>query len=691
MAIKHISLKALFVAVALVFAAAVPARADGAAQYVGSAACASCHAGEMSLWKTSHHAASMQAASPATVLGDFADTSFTNGRITSTFHRSGDQFMVRTDGPDGALHDYPIAYTFGVAPLQQYLIAMPGGRYQALGIAWDARPRAQGGQRWYSLYPGQNLQAGDRLHWTGRDQTWNYMCADCHSTDVSKNYDLTTDSYKTSFAEINVACEACHGPASGHLAWAAKPVPTDPLHGFAASLKTPDHGVWEMNAATGIAHRTEARASSNELQSCATCHARASPLVASKTPTMPFLDTHLPAMLEAGTYHADGQIDGEVFEYGSFLQSRMHGQGVTCTDCHEPHAGKLRAQGNALCAQCHMPTKFDVVAHTHHDTGSDGAQCVNCHMPTKTYMGVDARRDHSIRVPQPDLSVALDTPNACTACHTKETPAWAAQAIAAWFPGGRQTQKQFGQAIAAARAGRVGAEAAIDAVIGDSTLSGMARASALLTLPGIGTGASLPAWRAALADPDPLVRLGAVRALPAGASVAMRRDEAGLLADPVRAVRTEAARALAGVDRQLLTPAQRDALAGALKELVAAEEVSSDRPEAHLNLALLDTRQQLADQADAEYRIALRLDPKFVPAMVNLADLDRMRGMDTQGADLLRQAITLDPADAAAHHALGLLLVRQRNYPAALEELRRASELAADNPRFLVTAQVVDL
>ena len=664
-----------------------PASADESAHYVGSAACAACHTAETTRWQASHHAAAMQHATAATILGDFNDATFAIGGITTTFHSSGDTYTVRTDGPDGAMHDYPIAYTFGVAPLQQYLIAMPGGRYQALGIAWDTRAREAGGQRWYSLYPGQFLAPGDRLHWTGRDQNWNYMCADCHSTDVRKNYDLTTDTFATTYSEVAVGCEACHGPASRHIAWAtAAPRPPDDLHeGLVAWLKTADHGVWEMNPQTGIAHRTEPRASSAELETCSGCHARAATIVADKTAATPFLDAHLPAMIEAGYYHPDGQIGGEMFEYGSFIQSRMYHAGVTCSDCHEPHGLKLRAEGNALCAQCHMPAKFDVPSHHHHEPGTAGAQCVNCHMPTKTYMGVDARRDHSIRVPRPDLSITLGTPDACTGCHTHQSDAWATHAVADWFPNGRQTQPHYGQALAAGRAAESGAEPMLDALIGDPTQPAMARASALLLLPRVAGGASLPAWRAALADPDPLVRLGAVRALPATASDAMERDEAALLADPVRAVRIEAARALASSDPQILTPEQRAAFSAAMAELVAAEAVSADRPEAHLNLGLLDLRHQLADQADTEYHTALRLDPKFVQAMVNLADLDRLRGMDAQGADLLRKAIALEPENAAAHHALGLLLVRQHAYADAVAELRRASELAPDNARFVYT------
>ena len=404
------------------------AHADGPASYVGGEVCSGCHAVQARSWKGSHHALAMQPATAATVLGDFAGTQLEHFGVTTTFFRDGEKFMVRADGPDGALHEYPIAYTFGVYPLQQYLIAMPGGRLQALGIAWDSRPKDQGGQRWFHLYPDQQLKPGDPLHWTGRDQTWNYQCADCHSTNLQKNYDLAANTYATSWTDVDVSCEACHGPGSPHVVWAkahaeggSYPSGTDDIRKGLTNWLTPtDNGHWDMNPDTGIARRTEKLASA-ELDTCAACHSRRKVIAKNPMPGEPYLDAYLPALLEPGLYHADGQIDGEVYEYGSFLQSRMHQAGVTCSDCHDPHSAKPRAEGNALCGQCHMPEKFDVAEHHHHQPGSTGAQCVNCHMPTKTYMVVDVRRDHSIRVPRPDLSVALGTPNACTQCHAQRS------------------------------------------------------------------------------------------------------------------------------------------------------------------------------------------------------------------------------------------------------------------------------
>jgi predicted CXXCH cytochrome family protein len=666
--------------------------------FVGAEACAGCHEEQTKNWAASHHAKAMQKATPATALGDFDNATLTHHGVTTTFSRAGDAFIARTEGLDGALQDYEIAFTFGVYPLQQYLIAFPGGRYQALGVAWDSRPKEQGGQRWFALYPGQTIPAGDPLHWTGRDQTWNYQCAACHSTDLKKNYDLAANAYATTWSDVNVSCEACHGPGSGHVAWAkaheraqekaragSSPAPAasddDPHLGLTAWLRAAPKGVWRMNPETGIASRIEP-ANAQEFDICGPCHARRKVIAKDAPVGAPFLDSNLPALLEPGLYHADGQIDGEVFEYGSFIQSRMHQAGVTCSDCHEPHGLTLRAKGNALCAQCHLPAKFDVASHTHHEPGSAGAQCAACHMPAKTYMVVHDRRDHSLRVPRPDLTLLIGAPNACASCHADKGAEWAAHAVADWFPGGRQTKGHYGLALNAGRTGAADAERVLDQLIADAGQPAIARASALALLPRYASLQSQSAIEAALKDPSPLVRAAAPRLLPGAPPPAMISAFASLLSDPVRAVRIEAARALAGTDPRPMTPAQQTAFAAAYLELFDAEMIDADRPEAHLNLGLLEARRRRGAEAEAQYLTALRLDPVFVPALVNLADLDRQRGKDQDGADLLREAIALEPNNADARHSLGLALVRQKNYAEALAELRKANELAPDNARY---------
>ena len=653
--------------------------------YVGQAACAACHQQEYERWQGSHHDLAMQEASAKTIFGNFDDASFTYAGVTSTFFKRDSTFFVRTDGPDGTLQDYEIAYTFGVDPLQQYLIAFPGGRYQTLGIAWDARPREDGGQRWFHLYPDDAIGPDDPLHWTGIYQNWNFMCADCHSTNLDKNYVFAEDRYETSWSDLDVACEACHGPGSNHVAWASaqergEHAGNDDQKGLTVRLK--DDGAWVMNPETGIARRSVPRQTNTQIETCAPCHARRSVLRDDFRPGQPLLDTYRPALLEDGLYHADGQILEEVYVYGSFIQSKMYRAGVACADCHDPHSLDLRAPGNALCGSCHLSTKYDAPGHHFHEPASPGAQCVNCHMPSQTYMVVDPRRDHSFRIPRPDLSVKLGTPNACTQCHTDESVPWAAQAVETWYGPQRRQESHYGEALHAGRAGAPEAEPALVQLARDPAQPGIARASALTLLAGYTSASALQAIQDGLRDDDPMARFAALRTLDVAEPTLRLRLAAPLLADSIRTVRIEAARVLAPLPAHNLTTTQQALIDQGVEEYVAAERFNEDRPETHLNLGLLYAGRGRFAEAESAYRTAIRLEASTIQAHVNLADLYRSQGRDDDGERVLREALTIAPEAAEVHHALGLLLVRRQRLPEALAALEQAASLLPENARF---------
>ncbi len=622
----------------------------------------------------------MEVASADSLLGNFSGAGFEqDGAVTTFFERDGRRF-VNTQGPDGAATDFEVAYGFGVDPLQQLLLPLPKGRLQALTVAWDARPRAAGGQRWYSLYPDEATPPGDVLHWTQLSQSWNGGCADCHSTNLRRGYDRAQASYETTWSDLDVACEACHGPGSEHVAWADAGAGAGGP-GLRVRLDEPGH--WQLVEGERIARREPPLSTHTELEVCAPCHARRTLLREGGATGAPFLDTHRPALLDEGLYTADGQIQGEVYEYGSFVQSRMFAAGVACSDCHEPHTLALRAEGNALCGQCHRPAAFDTPEHHRHAAGSAGADCVACHMPSRVYMGIDVRHDHSFRVPRPDLSVTLGTPNACSDCHSKRTPRWAADAVRRWFPSGRSGTPHYAEALHAGRAGLPGAEPALVALAGDAEQPGIARATALtlLTAPDLPAGSA--AIRRGLGDADALVRLGALQAargLEPGARLAAVKP---LLTDPLLAVRSDAARVLADVPASLFRPAERSLLARALADYRAAQETNADRPDALVNLALLHSAQGDLDAARRTYQEALRAAPWFVPAWVNLADLERSSGHEDAAEAALRQALAVAPELAEPHFALGLLLIRTGRRDEAFAELSRAAALAPDNARIV--------
>jgi tetratricopeptide (TPR) repeat protein len=656
---------------------AVPARPA----FVGRETCATCHAAQVQAWSGSHHDLAMEAPTASSVRGRFDGASFRGRSVTASFHEQDGRFLIRTDGPDGKPADLPVAYTFGVAPLQQYLVPGAGGRYQAFGMAWDDRPEAAGGQRWYDLYPDQDLKPGDPLHWTGLDQTWNYQCAECHATDLRKGYDAATRTYKTTWAEPDVSCEACHGPGSRHVEWAkaGARADKDPARGLLISL--PGAGRWSWDAAAGKpVHPGDARPDI-QVEACGRCHARRGVLTEDYVYGQPLLATHAPALLTEGLYYPDGQIQDEVFEYGSFRQSRMFQAGVGCSDCHEPHSLKLRAEGNGLCSQCHSPARYDAPAHTGHAVTSAGAQCANCHMPERTYMGVDRRRDHSLRIPRPDLSARLGTPNACTACHAGKAATWAADAIDR-LQGPRQRPRHYGEVLQAARERDAAAAPELVALVTDAAQPAIVRATALAELarfPG-------PRLEAAVAmgarDPEPLVRYGAAVALEGLPGALRVRAGGALLADPVLGVRAEAARWLAGSPPDLMTATQAAALSRAVDDFRGTLAVNADRPEAQLNLGNLEQALGRNTEAEAAYRVATELDPTFAPAWANLADATRARGDEAAAVAILRAALLRLPGNAELHHASGLALVRSGDLPAALAELKEAATLAPDSARF---------
>lgn len=675
----------LFLITVVAVAAAPRAEDHG---YAGSRSCAPCHATEVEAWIGSHHDLAMTEVSEQTVLGDFTDAELTAHGVTSRFFRRDGEWVVHTEGPDGVLHDYRIDYTFGWMPLQQYLIELDNGHIQVLGLAWDSRPAEQGGQRWFHLYPDEPAMGPTHpLHWTARDQTWNYQCADCHSTGVAKGYDPDDDSYRTIWAAIDVACEACHGPAGGHVAEAeaiaAGEIPRwSKNKGLALDLIDRDGGRWLVASETSLPRRSVPRTRHQEMEVCARCHSRRSQIHARPDPRAPFSDGYQLALLEPGLYHADGQIHDEVFVYGSFLQSRMYRAGVTCTDCHDPHSLALKGDGDAVCARCHPAQRYAVASHHHHEPDGPGANCINCHMPQRTYMVIDERADHSLRIPRPDLTLALGTPNACNDCHLERSPHWAQATLVDWYGSQIADRPHFANALHAGRSAKAQAPLELLALATDSTQPGIARATALQLLRDQPLPSQLTAMPALLEDADPLIRHAAVQWLETTGPEVRFRLGMPLLADPIRSVRLEAARILAPLLQYDLSAAQHRRLEAALDDYVAAQKVNAERPEAQLSIGLVELARGHERQARSAYQQALRLDPHFAPAYVNLADLYRKQGADAEAEKTLRAGLERIPEDADLLHSLGLLQVRTNRIDEALASLRRAAEQSPDNPHY---------
>ncbi|RTM13418.1 MAG: tetratricopeptide repeat protein [Bradyrhizobiaceae bacterium] len=668
------------------------AQSPSAATYVGSETCAGCHQAEAKLWSASQHKAAMQHATDKTVLGDFNDAGFDYYGVHSRFFSKDGKFFVQTDGADGKLAVFEVKYTFGVDPLQQYLVTFPDGRVQALPIAWDSRPRDKGGQRWFHLSPDEAIKHDDILHWTKLNQNWNFMCAECHSTGVRKNYDAAKDRFATTWAEISVGCETCHGQGSRHAAWARERQNWWPFGKREDSSKgllvnfDERHGVtWPIDPQTANARRSAEPATlRKEVETCGLCHARRASFHEDWRPGEWLSQTHAVEALARNTYHADGQIRDveEPYNYTPFKQGKMFAAGVTCSDCHEPHSSKLRLSGEGVCLQCHASDQYADVKHRHHAGADPAPTCISCHMPVRTYMVIDTRHDHTFRVPRPDLSITLGTPNACNDCHRDKTAQWSAAAVERWFGPARKGFQAYGAAFHAARTDQADAAALLSVVSADRHAPAVARASALSELASRVTPANIATARIGLADPDPMVRIGALDMLENVPADRLWPLVSPLLSDPVRGVRIRAASLLAGVPAASQPPTDRPRFDQAAAEFIAAQRANAERPEARTALGDFLAQRGRAQEAEAEYRAALRLSPQYATAAINLADLYRRRGRDGDGEIVLRAALAASPREAALHHALGLTLTRLKRAEDALNELRRATELEPNQPRY---------
>lgn len=632
---------------------------------VDEAQCAGCHQAQHASWQQSHHHLAMQAATTDTVKGDFSGTVFRDQNGSSRFFRQDGKFFVETPGADGQAQTFEVTHTFGVAPLQQYLLAFPGGRLQAFTTVWDTEKK-----KWFSLHAGEKIGSQDELHWTKPAQNWNFMCAECHATGLKRGYDSASDSYNTSWHALGVGCQSCHGPASGHLAWAEKHKTKDSQgSGFESALP--------LNDSTKV------------IETCGRCHSRRAPLGDGFVQNHRLADDYQINLLTEDRYHTDGKIKDEVFEYASFLQSPMFMKGLNCADCHDPHSGQTRLPGNALCTSCHNAStpaarpgidtstlkkkNYDSIEHHHHQPGTPGSACIDCHMPGKVYMGNDFRHDHSFSIPRPDLSRELASPDACQQCHEARGSSWSTEKLKAWH-GEKERPMTFGQFMKVLRRGEDNAGPLLLQMSMDKHFPPIQRATALLEAgryPGLAAQKSL---QAGLVDSDPLLRQSALQGLGAFPIEQQISLAAPLLRDPVRAVRMAAAWQLNAASTQL-GPYQQDWQA-AIQEYESSQAALAERPEAHANMAELYRQRGQTAEAWQAMEQALRLNPDFSAMLIMKSEMLGAQGDHSAAEALLRAAIARRPRAAELQHALGLAYVRAGQLSSALPALKRATELA---------------
>ena len=620
--------------------------------FLGDFKCKECHQNEFKDWKGSHHDKAMQVADSVSVLGNFNGEKFTSQGVTSYFYKKGVDFYVNTEGPDGKNHDYQIIYTFGITPLQQYIVKFPNGHFQCLRTAWDSIKN-----EWFDLYPDFKVVHSEWLHWSRGGLNWNTMCADCHSTNVRKNYDFETNSYDTKYAIMNVSCEACHGPGKQHV---------DDVNSLGDNYS--DSGTLQMTI------NTEPK---ELVDQCARCHMRREQFSASFNFEGTMLDHYYPELLTEQLYHPDGQILDEVYVYGSFIQSKMYKNNITCNNCHNSHSLKLKFEGNTLCAQCHLPEKYNTEQHHYHKLNTEGAQCINCHMPGKYYMGNDFRRDHSFRIPRPDLSHDYGTPNACTGCHEDKDDTWAAEAFKKQY--GEFDSIHFSEKLAPGITRQPNAHIGLTELINDKTQPEIARASAARALSNYGIENFIDQYLTLLNDESAIVRGASVDVLSEINNKDYVASFLPLLNDPKRSIRIKALYGLSGLEENQIPEKYKGVYYKVKKEFFTHLNTNLDFVGGRIKKANYYLKQGDILKGVEGYESALEIDNMNNQARLTLANLYYKSKNYIKAEETFKTVIEQEPKFGPAYYSLGLLLAELERTNDAIEQLTKASELMPEN------------
>jgi len=608
--------------------------------FVGSNSCKSCHEEQFSNWENSHHDQAMKIADSTTILGDFNNATYIHKNVENSFSKRGKDYFVNTVGPDGKYHEYRIEYTFGYTPLQQYIVKFPDGAYQCLLTAWDSVEN-----KWFHLQPNLDIIHDEWINWSGGSQRWNTMCADCHSTGLQKNFDSEAKTYNTTYSEINVSCEACHGPSGSHVSYYEKfPNGQNPPELYLGKSINPKELV----------------------DKCARCHSRRVQITKVFDYKGDFFDYYIPSLLIDPIYELDGQIRDEDYVYGSFVQSKMYHNGVSCKDCHDVHSLKLKKTGNDLCLMCHVP-KYNTPEHHFHKENTDGALCINCHMPGKLYMGNDFRRDHSFRVPRPDQTVKYEVPNACNGCHTDKSALWAADFIKEKYR--IERADHFSDHLLN---GYFDDNGSFKKLFSNIKYPGIARATALNQY----TNQQLSrdefdATLVYLKDSSALVRREVIRSFEKIGIANISTHIIPLLNDSIRMVRISAASYFNTIGQQLEMDIN---FKNANQEFLDEMDMNADFASGQHQIAIYQQAKGNIDLAIKAYERAIEIDNNYNMSRMNLALLHYQQGNISASEGLYLKVIEQELDFGYSYYMLGLLYNETGQINKALEYLATACE-----------------
>ncbi|MPW35943.1 deca-heme c-type cytochrome [Vibrio sp. B1Z05] len=621
-----------------------------ASEYVGSDVCQSCHEQEHEQWQTSQHFDAMAEANSQTVKGNFDNQTVLFKGEKYHFSIEDGQYWVTLKDQQGQFNKYKVSYTFAIYPLQQYMVEFADGRVQLIPFAWDTRDKSDGGQRWFHLYPEFDKPSDD-FFWLNHGQNWNYMCADCHSTNLQKGYDSKLNRYNTTWSEINVGCEACHGPSAQHIK---------------------DNKVATPYDVTGR--------DINSDPVCAQCHSRRIQLNEDGLHPQ-FSQRHKLNLISSDLYYPDGQIFDEDYVYGSFLQSKMHKAGVTCSDCHNPHTAKIKLPEPQLCQQCHSAEQYNAEKHAHHPIGLETDKCSSCHMVEQNYMQVDWRKDHSFQIPRPELSDKTGAPNACTNCHQDQSNQWASEHLNQWFERDEKlTNSHFSLAFSEAESGNNSTNQALADIALDEDQAFIIRASALSRMQYFADSYSLNAINKLFNHPNQYIRQGVLDALIPQPIAQQKLVLKQLLNDPVLLIRSEAAASLIYLDSSELS--KNPLLNQVLSEYLEIQEYLSDRGANRSNIGDVAWLKGNLKDAEQHYLQAIIVEPNFVAPYLKLNNVYRTQNKQQQATSILAQGLKRQPNNEQLLYQYGLANIRLQKLDAAIASFEQLLTVVPNNAQY---------
>jgi tetratricopeptide (TPR) repeat protein len=624
----------------------------------GSKGCRECHERFYQLWSASFHGLAMQAFTPKLAKEKLAEPTgdLASGDLRYRADIGGETAWVVERGPKGE-RKYRIDYAMGGKNVFYFLTPLEKGRLQVLPVAYDVRKK-----EWFPTTASHLRPFSDNapsLPWTDPLYTFNTSCHGCHVSQVSTNYDLSTDSYRTTWTEPGINCETCHNPGGEHVRAARETPKGEPLKDLKI-IVTKKFTVEQHNS------------------NCGPCHAKMSPVSPAFTPGERFFDHFDLTTLEDTDFSPDGRDLGENYTYTRWRMSPCVKSGkLSCLHCHTS-SGRYRFKkpedANKACLPCHEERVANASAHSHHPAESEASRCISCHMPMTEFARM-RRSDHSMLPPTPAATIAYKSPNACNLCHADKSAAWADNLVRAWRPRDYQAPvlRQAGL-VAAARKREWKNLPEMLAYLEEKDHDEVVATSLIRLLRACPDDRRLPAFVKALSDPSPLVRGAAAAALAGDITPQSIHPLLGATRDDYRLVRVRAAEALAGVPSDRLGGVDRQSLESARKEAVTSFQARPDDHASHYNLGNLYLAGGDPKKAIDEYGISSRLRPDSVPPLVNASMAYYALGEKEKAEESLRRAVKIAPENVAARLNLGMLLGEMGKEKEAEKEFRAAAK-----------------